>query len=486
MAFGPVAGRGAKVGMQGQGAAGANPTHEELAELDLDLHLELALPPAAEPETAAGDGSASTPSSPPSDGGASFRSSSDSASPRNAEDRREDSLSETRQARFRCLAPAASDPAGCLRSQERAPHPSSPLLIARPSVAVRKYTEPLDRRHSVCRAALIRANACRFADRYDISAEPTLVGQGTFGRVYECVDKLADIKRAVKRLRLPAGALEQRQLVNEVDALIALDHPAIVRLIEYFVADAEASRSSPKFAAAKKRSQRGKFSEAFAVRIQDSWAPWFLVPRENFRFETSRADAALRMVDFGLSEMSAEESAANADGAATAQAQAGAEARHLECIWAARKTTLTTSSILQCRLCFRFAALSHHEGACAPLCISVLHAAFATRLHTTASPHLAIGEELWLEVPSGGLPEATNPSYVDLLRVKSSEEQRRDAEQTEGRSGFRCALGALTGAFPAKGAEQRARDLLAKMLEPSTDRRIAAQEAKGSVTVQAG
>eukprot|EP00439_Symbiodinium_sp_Y106_P039005 s7122_g4.t1 len=272
MAFGPVAGRGAKVGMQwpgrpGPGAASADPAREELAELDLDLHLELALPPAAEPETAAGDGSASTPSSPPSDGGASFRSSSDSASPRNAEDRRGESLSEMRQSR--CLAPAASDPAGCLRPQERAPHPSSPLLIARPSVAVRKYTEPLDRRHSVCRAALIRANACRFADRYEISETPTLVGQGTFGRVYECVDKLADIKRAVKRLRLPAGALEQRQLVNEVDALIALDHPAIVRLIEYFVADAEVLLvmellQGPSLG--EKLRSLGRFSETFAVR----------------------------------------------------------------------------------------------------------------------------------------------------------------------------------------------------------------------------
>ena len=35
----------------------------------------------------------------------------------------------------------------------------------------------------------------------------------------------------VKRLKLPPGSM-QKEFANEIDALIALDHPAIVRLIE--------------------------------------------------------------------------------------------------------------------------------------------------------------------------------------------------------------------------------------------------------------
>ena len=36
----------------------------------------------------------------------------------------------------------------------------------------------------------------------------------------------------VKRLKLPPQGSMQKELANEIDALIALDHPAIVRLIE--------------------------------------------------------------------------------------------------------------------------------------------------------------------------------------------------------------------------------------------------------------
>jgi len=201
-----------------------------------------------------------------------------------------------------------------------------------------------------------------------------------------------------------------------------LDHPAIVRLIEYFVADAEVLLvmellQGPSLG--EKLRSLGRFSETFAVRcLRHMLKALFCchchgiahndVSEENFRFETSRADAALRMVDFGLSEMSAQESAANADGAATAQAQAG----HcpVRGLYVQKRDIWSVGTILYEMLA-------------------------GSRLFPTT------------EAPSGGLPDATNPSYVpSRLRALSS-------------------------------ASEQARDLLAKMLEPSTDRRIAAQEA---------
>ncbi|CAE7257345.1 CPK2 [Symbiodinium natans] len=222
------------------------------------------------------------------------------------------------------------------------------------------------------------------------------------------IARLADIKRAVKRLQLPTGGL-QRQLVNEIDALIALDHPAIVRLIEYFVADSEVFLvmellQGPSLG--EKLRELGRFSETFAVRcLRHMLKALFCchchgiahndVSEENFRFETCRADAALRMVDFGLSEMSAQESAARSE-------------HFPRGLYVQKRDIWSVGTILY---------------------------------------QMLAGERLLPEESGSHLSEATNPSYVPSR------------------------LSAL------RGASAQARDLLAKMLEPSTDRRIAAQEA---------
>ncbi|CAE8636059.1 unnamed protein product [Polarella glacialis] len=172
---------------------------------------------------------------------------------------------------------------------------------------------------SICRAALIRANACRFADRYCL--QDSILGEGSFGRVHRCVDKFGNISRAVKRLRLPPEGSLQQELVNEIDALIALDHPVIVRLIEYFVEGSELLLvmellQGPSLG--DKMRELGVFPESFAVRcLRHMLKALFCchchgiahndVSQENFRFETCRPEASLRMVDFGLSEMSSQD-----------------------------------------------------------------------------------------------------------------------------------------------------------------------------------
>eukprot|EP00441_Pelagodinium_beii_P041759 CAMPEP_0197628478 /NCGR_PEP_ID=MMETSP1338-20131121/6775_1 /TAXON_ID=43686 ORGANISM="Pelagodinium beii, Strain RCC1491" /NCGR_SAMPLE_ID=MMETSP1338 /ASSEMBLY_ACC=CAM_ASM_000754 /LENGTH=942 /DNA_ID=CAMNT_0043199459 /DNA_START=101 /DNA_END=2929 /DNA_ORIENTATION=- len=284
-----------------------------------DLDLNLALPEPLEPLTPR----SSTHSSGPSSALPSPRGERSPLSP--AISGYSESSSSRRALSRRVLGPHASDPSPFASKVKVAagatPHPSSPLLLARSSIVVHKHAESfLQRRHSVCRAALIRANACRFADRYQICDMDDLVGEGTFGRVYCCVDKMADMKRAVKRLQLPTGP-DQQELVNEIDALIALDHPAIVRLIEYFVEGSELLLvmellQGPSLG--EKMRDLGPFSERFAVRcLRHVLKALFCchchgiahndVSEENFRFESYRPEAALRMVDFGLSEVSSQE-----------------------------------------------------------------------------------------------------------------------------------------------------------------------------------
>ncbi|CAE7489383.1 CPK2, partial [Symbiodinium pilosum] len=211
----------------------------------------------------------------------------------------------------------------------------------------------------------------------------------------------------VKRLRLPSGSCNE-ELVNEVDALIALDHPAIVRLIEYFVADSEVLLvmellQGPSLG--EKLREQGRFPEAFAVRcLRHMLKALFCchchgiahndVSEENFRFETCHADAVLRMVDFGLSEMSVQESTL---------------ARHEHVprgLYVQKRDIWSVGAILYQMLAG--ARLLPEEGSC------------------------------W--------PEATNPSYVPV-RLSTLD------------------------------ASDQAMDLLSKMLEPTTARRITAQEA---------
>lgn len=93
-----------------------------------------------------------------------------------------------RKSKKNALASRSLAPPICQRHQDSwCVHSSSSLLLARSRMAVQK-NDLLDRRHSFYRAALIRANACRLSDRFCISDPNTLVGKGTFGRVYECVD----------------------------------------------------------------------------------------------------------------------------------------------------------------------------------------------------------------------------------------------------------------------------------------------------------
>jgi len=68
-----------------------------------------------------------------------------------------------------------------------------------------------------------------FASTYSVGRK---IGEGGFGKVFMARHRVLGLARAVKRLNKSVGRKESRK--NELDALMALDHPHIVRLVEYY------------------------------------------------------------------------------------------------------------------------------------------------------------------------------------------------------------------------------------------------------------
>mmetsp|Transcript_63297 Transcript_63297/g.119871 ORF Transcript_63297/g.119871 Transcript_63297/m.119871 type:complete len:513 (-) Transcript_63297:130-1668(-) len=58
------------------------------------------------------------------------------------------------------------------------------------------------------------------------------IGEGAFGKVFAARHKTLDILRAVKRLKKSRATCDMRK--NELAALLLLDHPHIVKLVEYY------------------------------------------------------------------------------------------------------------------------------------------------------------------------------------------------------------------------------------------------------------
>ncbi|CAE8606561.1 unnamed protein product, partial [Polarella glacialis] len=158
---------------------------------------------------------------------------------------------------------------------------------------------------SILRASLIRANACRFADRYDVQKP---IGEGTFGRVHRCVDNLGRASRAVKRIPIPEDTERHAALKVEVAALVMLDHPHIVRLIEYFVEGNELLLvmellQGPSLGY--RMQEIGRFPEELASRcVRHMLKALFCchcqgiahndVSPENFRFQTEQLHSSLK------------------------------------------------------------------------------------------------------------------------------------------------------------------------------------------------
>jgi len=163
------------------------------------------------------------------------------------------------------------------------------------------------------RASLIRSNACCFTDRYNIPYGSQLA-EGAFGRVHRCTDKLTNAARAVKKITVPHDSERQHELIREVSALVALDHPHIVRLIEYFEEGGELLLvmellEGPTLG--QHLHSIGAFSDALAARCARHILKALFcchcngiahndVATDNFQFQTCSPSSPLQMVDLDL------------------------------------------------------------------------------------------------------------------------------------------------------------------------------------------
>ncbi|CAJ1370696.1 unnamed protein product [Effrenium voratum] len=156
-----------------------------------------------------------------------------------------------------------------------------------------------------------------FASTYKVEFK---IGEGGFGKVFSATHKRTGIARAVKRLHKVPGRQELHK--NELDTLLGLDHPHIVKLLEYYDEDEflylvfelcegldllETIRTS-------KTGRLGELEGSVALRhmlkalqcCHSQYRGHYDIKPENFMFKrsTSGEDIAqgnLKMVDFGLS-----------------------------------------------------------------------------------------------------------------------------------------------------------------------------------------
>ncbi|CAK0857664.1 unnamed protein product [Prorocentrum cordatum] len=140
--------------------------------------------------------------------------------------------------------------------------------------------------------------------------------EGSFGRVQRCSDNLVRIGRAVKSIRIPSDPRQLVMLHREVEALVALDHPHIVRLIEYFEEGSElllVMELLEGLSLGHRMRLEGRFGERLAAMCARHMLKALFcchshgiahndVSTENFKFLGQGPESALKMVDFGLSE----------------------------------------------------------------------------------------------------------------------------------------------------------------------------------------
>lgn len=180
--------------------------------------------------------------------------------------------------------------------------------------------ESPNRALSVDRTTLIRSTGSSFEECYEQTKQD--LGAGAFGSVSKVVHKITKTKYAAKRI--PKAVLTENwsMFLNEVNNLIELDHPHIIKLVEYFDCEKDMilifelcegpDLFDKVFEIATSR-QPGKplFKEWEAARILRHMlkAIWCChangivhrdIKPENFMFKTKDA-LNLKMIDLGLS-----------------------------------------------------------------------------------------------------------------------------------------------------------------------------------------
>ncbi|CAD7971870.1 unnamed protein product [Amoebophrya sp. A25] len=169
---------------------------------------------------------------------------------------------------------------------------------------------------SMKRSHIVRENHSRFEEVYSAANK---LGEGAFGTVVRAVHKMSGLARAAKKI--PKLALEDTVMFeNEVSILMELDHPHIVKLVEFFDQDDEyvlifeLCQGPDLFdRIVEVLDEAPRFGEVEAGRLLRHMLKAILcchshgiihrdIKPENFMFSKQDPKSALQMIDLGLSE----------------------------------------------------------------------------------------------------------------------------------------------------------------------------------------
>jgi calcium-dependent protein kinase len=150
---------------------------------------------------------------------------------------------------------------------------------------------------------------------YNLLSPP--VGKGAFGEVRRAIHRKTNMTRAIKIIyKEQTEPDEQERLINEVNVLKGLDHPNIMKVMEFYQDDnhfyivSEFYNGGELF---EKINKNGSFSEKEAAHtIRQILSAVFychqhkIVHRdlkpENILFESKKEDSLLKIIDFGTSK----------------------------------------------------------------------------------------------------------------------------------------------------------------------------------------
>ena len=84
----------------------------------------------------------------------------------------------------------------------------------------------------ICQSDLVGEKKSRIVDDYVFQKE---IGKGAFGKVYKAIHKVSGVTRCVKKISKDAlSKVEKDRLVFEVKTLKTLDHPNVVKVLEFY------------------------------------------------------------------------------------------------------------------------------------------------------------------------------------------------------------------------------------------------------------
>jgi len=144
------------------------------------------------------------------------------------------------------------------------------------------------------------------------------LGRGAFGEVKKVIHKATGITRAVKILYRDTQNVDQyNQMLNEIKILKTLDHPHIMKIIEFYSDESRLYLVSEFYDGGElfeKITKSTVFTEAQAANVMKQIFSVVnychknkIVHRdikpENIVYESKKADAPLKMIDFGTSQM---------------------------------------------------------------------------------------------------------------------------------------------------------------------------------------